>query len=78
MTAGRRGTDEAVESHPPGGVVLVVDDEPDIRNVARRVLGKITDAPILEAGTVAEAVAQLSTAEVAVLFVDLGLPDGPG
>lgn len=61
-----------------GGGVLVVDDEGDIRTVVRRVLSKGTSAPLLEAGSVAEALAHLRAHEVAMLFVDLGLPDGPG
>ena len=60
------------------GSVLVVDDEPDIRNVVRRVIAKVSDVPVVEAGTVAEAVARLAAHPISVLFVDLGLPDGQG
>jgi DNA-binding NtrC family response regulator len=60
------------------GSVLVVDDEADIRNVVRRVLAKVSDVPVLDVGTVAEAVSVLGAHPISVLFVDLGLPDGQG
>jgi two-component system KDP operon response regulator KdpE len=58
-------------------VVLVVDDEPQIRRVVRNVLTS-DSTRVIEAATAREAI-DLAAAERPVLVVlDLGLPDAPG
>jgi len=61
----------------PGDVVLVVDDEPQIRRVVRNALTP-ENARVIEAATGRDAI-DLAAAELPVLIVlDLGLPDMPG
>jgi two-component system KDP operon response regulator KdpE len=61
----------------PGDVVLVVDDEPQIRRVVRNSLTP-ENARVIEAATGRDAI-DLAAAERPVLIVlDLGLPDMPG
>jgi len=61
----------------PGDVVLVVDDEPQIRRVVRNALTP-ENARVIEAATGRDAI-DLAAAERPVLIVlDLGLPDMPG
>jgi DNA-binding NarL/FixJ family response regulator len=58
--------------------VLIVDDDPGFRALARRIL---TDAGFLvlgEAETVADALATIAAVEPAAVLLDVGLPDGDG
>jgi two-component system, cell cycle sensor histidine kinase and response regulator CckA len=58
----------------PRGVVLVVDDEPGVRALARRIL-EAGGYGVLEAGNGAEAMAIMnSTARVDFLIADLDMP----
>ena len=61
-------------NQPPRGVVLVVDDEPGVRALARRIL-EAGGYGVLEAGNGAEAMAIMnSTARVDFLIADLDMP----
>jgi adenylate cyclase len=57
--------------------VLVVDDEPALRRVVRRLFAKY-GAEVLEAGTRAEALDSLAVVRPDAVLLDLGLPDGDG
>jgi DNA-binding NtrC family response regulator len=57
--------------------VLIVDDEPVIREVLRSVLGKAGFAT-LEAATAAEGLALVASDAVDLVLLDLMLPDRPG
>jgi len=59
------------------GVILVVDDEPSIRELLREVLGAEGYAVETAAGKAA-ALARLAAGDVALLVVDLKLPDLDG
>ena len=58
--------------------ILLVEDDPRIRERLAAVITAHTDLRLLAAGTFAEARAWLSTQTPDVLLVDLGLPDGDG
>jgi CheY-like chemotaxis protein len=58
--------------------VLVVDDDPTFRRLARRLLGVLGLKDVTEAGTVAEALAEAVRSEPASALVDVELPDGDG
>jgi CheY-like chemotaxis protein len=58
--------------------VLVVDDDPTFRRLARRLLGVLGVKDVEEAGTVAEALATAARVEPASALVDVELPDGDG
>jgi DNA-binding NarL/FixJ family response regulator len=58
--------------------VLLVDDDPVFRRLARRVLSASGLNVIGEAGTVAEALAAAADLEPQLVLVDVGLPDGDG
>ena len=58
--------------------VLVVDDDAEFRDLARRVLTGWGHAVVGEAGTVAEAMAQATKLQPDTVLVDIGLPDGDG
>lgn len=57
--------------------VLVIDDEPDIRSMIRRVL-EGADITVVEAGTGRDAVARATEARFDVAVLDLHLPDRSG
>lgn len=57
--------------------VLVVDDDPHVRRFLRTALVGHGHA-VVEAGSVAEALAELARQPPAVVLLDLGLPDGDG
>jgi two-component system cell cycle sensor histidine kinase/response regulator CckA len=60
--------------HPPRGTVLVVDDEPGVRALARRIL-EGGGYGVIEAGDGAEAMALMqSTTRVDFLIADLDMP----
>jgi DNA-binding NarL/FixJ family response regulator len=58
--------------------VLVVDDDPEFRELARRVLAANDLTVVGEAGTVAAAVAAAARLEPSAVLVDVELPDGDG
>jgi DNA-binding response OmpR family regulator len=57
--------------------VLVVEDERDIRDVLRRYLER-ADMSVLTTGTGAEAMRLLTSSDLDVVILDLGLPDIDG
>jgi CheY-like chemotaxis protein len=57
--------------------VLIVDDEPVIRTILRRCLGR-AEFDVLEAGAVAPAIEVLRGHEVDLLLTDLQMPGGNG
>ena len=59
-----------------GTVVLVVDDEPQIRRVVRHALGG--DARVIEAATGRDAIDQAAAERPSLIVLDLGLPDISG
>jgi two-component system KDP operon response regulator KdpE len=61
----------------PGDVVLVVDDEPQIRRVVRNVLAA-DEVRVLEAATGQQAIDLAAAERPALIVLDLGLPDIPG
>ena len=61
----------------PGGV-LVVDDDPGFRSVARRTLAGAGLTVVGEADSVASAVVAARSLEPDGVLVDIGLPDGDG
>jgi CheY-like chemotaxis protein len=76
-----------IPTHGPGAArndgtitfsVLVVDDDPTFRRLARRLLGVLGLKDVTEAGTVAEALAAAVRVEPASALVDVELPDGDG
>ena len=58
--------------------VLVIDDDPEFRKLARRLLVDNGLNVVGEAETVASALAAASRLEPAALLVDVELPDGDG
>jgi two-component system KDP operon response regulator KdpE len=60
-----------------GDVVLVVDDEPQIRRVVRNVLGA-DYGRVVEAATARDAVDLAAATRPSLIVLDLGLPDQPG
>ena len=59
-----------------GNVVLVVDDEPQIRRVVRNVLAESTR--VIEASTGRDAIDQAAAERPSLIVLDLGLPDMSG
>ena len=57
-------------------VVLVVDDEPQIRRVVRNALGE--DTRVIESGTGRDAIDQAAAQRPDLVVLDLGLPDRAG
>ena len=60
-----------------GLTVMVVDDEPDARNLIRRVLEEC-DATVITAGSAAEAIKILARNQPDVLLSDIGMPHVDG
>jgi DNA-binding NarL/FixJ family response regulator len=58
--------------------VLVVDDDPAFRELARRVLSGNGLSVVGEADSVATAIAAANDLQPDALLVDVGLPDGDG
>jgi CheY-like chemotaxis protein len=63
---------------PVSRSVLVVDDDPDFRRLATRVLTSWGHTVTGEAGGVADALAEAARTRPDVALVDIGLPDGDG
>ena len=63
---------------PMPGAVLVVDDDPVFRSLARRTLIAEGLVVVGEAGNVAEAMAAAHALRPDAVLVDVGLPDGNG
>ena len=61
----------------PGDVVLVVDDEPQIRRVVRNVLAA-DEVRVIEATNGQQAIDLAAAERPALIVLDLGLPDMPG
>jgi two-component system KDP operon response regulator KdpE len=61
----------------PGPVVLVVEDEPQLRRFLRTAL-TAQDFRIVEAETVREALIAATTHNPELILLDIGLPDGSG
>ena len=61
----------------PGDVILVVDDEPQIRRVVRNALTP-ENARVIEAATGREAIDLAAAERPALIVLDLGLPDTQG
>jgi two-component system KDP operon response regulator KdpE len=61
----------------PGPVVLVVEDEPQMRRFLRASLGA-DGYRVLEAWTVADGIRQVTGERPDIILLDLGLPDGDG
>jgi DNA-binding NarL/FixJ family response regulator len=60
------------------GVILIVDDDPVFRGLARRVLEASGLDVAGEAGTAAEALAVARATPPEAALIDVGLPDGSG
>ncbi len=60
------------------GSVLVVDDDPGFRRIAKRILAGFGLQVAGEADTVAAAVAAAGVLRPESVLVDIGLPDGDG
>lgn len=58
--------------------ILIVDDSPTIRRMVRVALSNIPDVSFLEAGNGLEAVEQLALNPVALMVLDLNMPDMHG
>ncbi|MCC6527225.1 MAG: response regulator [Polyangiaceae bacterium] len=64
-------------SDETGPLVLVVEDEPQMRRLLRASLGS-HGFRLLEAGTTADALRLVTSAHPDIVLLDLGLPDGDG
>jgi DNA-binding NarL/FixJ family response regulator len=60
------------------GRVLVVDDDPDFRGLAARIIAASGAVAVSEAGTVAMALETAHLLKPHAALVDVGLPDGDG
>jgi CheY-like chemotaxis protein len=60
------------------GSVLLVDDDPAFRRLARRILEALGFAVAGEADTVASAISAAGALRPDAVLVDVGLPDGDG
>jgi FixJ family two-component response regulator len=58
--------------------LLVVDDEPELVELIRDMVGRNVDCGIVSAGSIAQAKQILSSSQVEVLVTDVHLPDGDG
>ncbi|MYL84476.1 response regulator [Desulfovibrio aerotolerans] len=59
------------------GTVLIIDDDPQIRDALARVVVRLGHAPT-QAATLAEGLGQAASADVDVVFLDVRMPDGNG
>jgi DNA-binding NarL/FixJ family response regulator len=60
------------------GPVLVVDDDPDFRGLAVRIIAAAGGVAIAQADTVALAIETAMLVRPSAALVDVGLPDGDG
>ena len=58
--------------------VLVVDDDEAFRGLAARLLARLGIGEVVQAGTVAAALAAAERLQPVAALVDVGLPDGDG
>jgi two-component system, chemotaxis family, chemotaxis protein CheY len=58
--------------------VLIVDDSPTIRRMLKATLAGLPAVTFLEAGTGLQAIEQLTLARVALMLLDLNMPDMHG
>jgi PAS domain S-box-containing protein len=73
----RAGAEALTALRLDGTHVLVVDDEPDARQLVREILESV-GGQVTTAASPAEALHVLETADVHVLLADLGMPDEDG
>lgn len=59
------------------GNVLIIDDDPQIRDALARVVGRLGHTPT-QASTLADGLRQAAAADVDVVFLDVRMPDGNG
>jgi two-component system, OmpR family, KDP operon response regulator KdpE len=62
---------------PPAPVILLIEDEPQMRRFLRAALGT-QDYDLVEAATAREGLAQAAGRNPDLILLDLGLPDGDG
>jgi two-component system chemotaxis response regulator CheY len=62
----------------PDRIILIVDDSPTIRRMVRVALGDIEALTFAEAGTGLEAIERLSLSSIALMVLDLNMPDMHG
>jgi hypothetical protein len=75
--SGARGGGETAMTGPGGPLILLVEDEPQLRRFLRPML-RAAGYRVIEAETAAEGVMQASTHCPDLILLDLGLPDGDG
>ena len=68
---------KAERDGPVAHVILVIDDEPQIRRVVRNALEGIADS-VAEAATARDGLDQAAASQPELIVLDLGLPDGDG
>jgi two-component system KDP operon response regulator KdpE len=74
----RTGVDVPIPSHADrAGVILVIDDEPQIRRAVRNALAPFSER-VLEAGTGSSGLDVAATAQPDLVILDLALPDMEG
>ena len=68
-----------VTRHPyPMFRIVIVDDSPTIRRMVRSSLAALPEATFVEAGSGLEAIEQLTLGPVALMVLDLNMPDMHG
>lgn len=72
-----RCSETAVAALPPEPCVLVVDDDPDFRVLAGRLL-EASGFRVIEADTVADGLSRLRPEKVALVVLDIVMPDRDG
>ena len=58
--------------------IVIVDDSPTIRRMVRMSLASLPEATFVEAGTGLEAIEQLTFGPIALMVLDLNMPDMHG
>lgn len=59
-------------------ITLIIDDEPDIRDMCERIISKSYDFDIIKVGSLKEARVALAGITPDIVLLDLNLPDGVG
>lgn len=67
----------SVREQPAAGVILVIDDEPQIRRVVRNALVDVARR-VSEAGSASEGLDLAAAEQPSLIILDLGLPDRDG